>query len=84
VLFDEKGQAAEIICSGAVRFRRGDESASARKAHYKKATGQVVLQGDAEVQRGAAAVRGDRVIFLLDRDEVRVEGGARGRWQEIK
>jgi lipopolysaccharide transport protein LptA len=84
VLFDEQGEPEEVICSGAVRFRRGAERASAKKAHYQRAKGQIVLRGDAQVKRGAAALRGDRVTFLLDRDEVRVEGGARGRWQEVK
>jgi hypothetical protein len=32
------------------------------------------------LRRGHARLAGDRVIFMLDDDQVRVEGQARGRW----
>ena len=81
VRFDEQGKLYELICQGAVRFRRGDaEEASGDRAHYTRDQAKVVLEGKAKLRRGHARLAGDRVIFMLDDDQVRVEGQARGRW----
>ena len=81
VRFDSAGKVYELICEGAVQFRRGDEEeATGERAHYKRQGAQVVLQGEAKLRRGRARPAGDRVIFMLDDDRVRVEGQARGRW----
>jgi lipopolysaccharide export system protein LptA len=71
----------QLDCLGAVRFRRGDkEKATGDTARYRRDGQTVVLKGNAEVTRGHTRLAGDRVVFLLDRDEVRVEGSARGSW----
>ncbi len=81
VRFDSTGKVYELVCEGAVRFRRGEEEeATGSRAHYKRDGAKVVLQGEAKLRRGHARLAGDRVIFLLDDDRVRVEGHARGQW----
>ena len=81
VRFDSAGKVYELTCEGAVRFRRGEEEeATGERAHYKRQGAKVVLQGEAKLRRGRARLAGDRVIFLLDDDRVRVEGQARGHW----
>jgi len=81
VRFDKEGKVRSLDCVGAVRFRRGDrEEASGKSAHYTAEDARIVLRGEAKLRRGHAELAGDRVIFLLDDDRVRVEGQARGRW----
>ncbi len=81
VRFDEAGRVHQLVCEGAVKFRRGDtEEASGSTASYTRDDARVVLQGDAKLRRGRARLSGDRVIFMLDEDQVRVEGQARGRF----
>ncbi len=38
---------------------------------------RVVLQGDAEVRRGGAVMRGDRITYTVPADELEIEGSAR-------
>jgi lipopolysaccharide transport protein LptA len=81
VRFDEAGRVHQLVCEGAVKFRRGDaEEASGSTALYTRDDARVVLEGDAKLRRGRARLSGDRVIFMLDEDQVRVEGQARGRF----
>ena len=71
-----------MLCAGAVRFHRGDaEEATGKHAHYQREGAQVTLKGDAKLRRGRARLAGERVIFLLDKDQVRVEGKASGKWR---
>ena len=81
VRFDHEGRVHQLVCEGAVKFRRGDtEEASGSTALYTRDNARVVLEGDAKLRRGRARLAGDRVIFMLDDDHVRVEGQARGRF----
>jgi len=81
VQFDAQGRVRRLDCEGAVKFRRGDvEEASASTARYTRDDARVVLEGEASLRRGRARLAGQRVIFLLDDDQVRVEGQARGRF----
>ena len=81
VRFDSAGRVHQLVCEGAVKFRRGDtEEASGSTAKYTRNDARVVLEGDAKLRRGRARLSGDRVIFMLDDDQVRVEGKARGRF----
>ena len=81
VRFDQDGRVEQLVCEGAVKFRRGDvEEASGSTAQYTRDDARVVLEGDAKLRRGRARLSGDRVIFMLDDDQVRVEGKARGRF----
>lgn len=82
VSFDAKGKVEHLACKGAVSFQRGDERATSQQADYHRAQAKVILKGKAELKRGLARLAGERVIFLLDKDEVLVEGDAQGRWQE--
>ncbi len=81
VRFDSAGRVHQLVCEGAVKFRRGEtEEASGSTAKYTRDDARVVLEGDAKLRRGRARLSGDRVIFMLDDDQVRVEGKARGRF----
>ena len=81
VRFGEDGRIEQLVCVGAVKFRRGEaEEATGERAAYTRNDAKVVLQGEAKLRRGRARLAGDRVIFLLDEDKVRVEGQARGHF----
>lgn len=82
VIFDEKGTISSLSCVGAVQFNRNEETATGQRADYDRKQERVVLKGQAQLKRGLAKLAGERVIFLLDKDEVLVEGGAQGQWQE--
>jgi lipopolysaccharide transport protein LptA len=81
VRFGEDGRIEQLVCVGAVKFRRGGvEEATGERAAYTRNDAKVILQGEAKLRRGRARLAGDRVIFLLDEDKVRVEGQARGHF----
>ena len=77
----DDGRIDQLDCVGAVKFRRGEaEEATGDRAAYTRNDAKVVLLGEAKLRRGRARLAGDRVIFLLDEDKVRVEGQARGHF----
>ena len=81
VRFGDDGRIEQLDCVGAVKFRRGEvEEATGERAAYTRNDAKVVLQGEAKLRRGRARLAGDRVIFLLGQDQVRVEGQARGHF----
>ena len=84
VIFDDKGAITSLSCVGAVQFNRNEETATGQRADYDRKNERVILKGQAQLKRGLAKLSGERVIFLLDKDEVLVEGGAQGQWQEAK
>jgi lipopolysaccharide export system protein LptA len=52
-----------------------DKTATCNKAVYLSETEEVVLTGNARLNRGRDTVTGDRITFYLDEDRVVVEGG---------
>jgi len=82
VRFDDKGEVERLVCQGAARFLRGAEEASAQVAKYDRSQQTVQLTGQAKLRRGGTQLSGTRVVFLLDSNEVVVEGDAKGSWQK--
>lgn len=81
--YGEGGEVREIEARGNVRIYREDSKATSRSAHYDRAERKLVLTGDAEVERCADTVKGDRVTYYLDTGRALVDSGGGERVRAV-
>jgi lipopolysaccharide export system protein LptA len=71
---DERGQIAHAVCSGDVRFVRGERLVTCERATYDAAAARLVCEGNPVLRDGPSEARGTRLVYDLRPDEVRLEG----------
>jgi len=71
---DARGQIAQAVCSGDVRFARGARIVTCERATYEAAAARLVCEGDPVLKDGPSEARGRRLVYDLRADEVRLEG----------
>jgi lipopolysaccharide export system protein LptA len=71
---DARGQIAQAVCSGDVRFVRGDRLVTCEKATYEAAAARLVCEGSPVLRDGPSEARGTRLVYDLRSDEARLEG----------
>ena len=71
---DERGQVAHAVCTGDVRFVRGERIVTCERATFENAAGTVVCDGSPVLHDGPSEARGTRLVYDLKGDEVRLEG----------
>lgn len=65
----------QLLASGGVILRAGEDAARAETAVYVIATGEVTLTGDVVLTQGSAAISGQRMVVNLTDGTGRIEGG---------
>jgi lipopolysaccharide export system protein LptA len=71
---DARGQIAQAVCSGDVRFARGTRIVTCERATYEAAAARLVCEGDPVLKDGPSEARGRRLVYDLRADEARLEG----------
>jgi len=79
VLFDEAGNAKTIRAEGRVVIIQEDKRATADKAVYDVATGEIVLEGRPRVMRGRDTLEGEKITLWRDQNRLICQPGARLR-----
>jgi lipopolysaccharide transport protein LptA len=69
-------QPDRLVASGAVRLQNGDQRARCDEAVYDRLRGLVTCRGAAHFQEGENQLAGDVIEIDLERETVRVKGGA--------
>lgn len=69
---DDSGDVRSMVFSGDVRIVRGERRGHCERAEYDRPAGRIVCTGDPWVVEGDNRIRGQRIVYLLDRDEVRI------------
>ena len=72
---NEPGAAGDIrsmVFTGDVRIAQGERRGHCQRAEYDRPRGRIVCTGDPWVVEGENRIEGERIIYLLERDEVRV------------
>ena len=77
VRFDDDGDVEFINAEGQVFIQQADKNARSQTATYNVATGEIVLEGDPQLQRGKNLLFGDRITFWRDQDRLEVFPNAR-------
>lgn len=75
IIFSKTNSVKSITASGNVRLRSEDKTATCTRAVYLAETEEVVLTGNARLNRGRDTITGEIIKFFLDEDRVVVEGG---------
>jgi len=75
VLFDNENTVKSVTATGRVRLKHQDKRATCTKAIYVEKTGEVVLTGDAVVNRGKDELHGDRITFWINEERMVCEPG---------
>jgi len=70
VLFDSTNSVKSLVAMGNVHLWYGDKTATCRHAVYVAKTGEVVMRGDATLQRDKDTLTGDEITFYLNDDRV--------------
>lgn len=79
VFFSPDGKKVEKSeASGHVTVRFGEKSGSSNRMVYYPVQKKAILLGDAVVAAGPNSVRGEKITFYLDREEMEVEGAPDG------
>jgi len=68
-----------IVATGQVRFVQGDRVATGQTATYYKDRDEVVLVGNPQLWQAENNLKGDRIIFNLKDNRMRVEGSPQKR-----
>ncbi|WP_242343073.1 LptA/OstA family protein [Anaeromyxobacter terrae] len=71
---DARGEVAQAVCSGDVRFERGERVVTCEKATYEAAAARLVCEGSPVLKDGPSEARGTRLVYDLKRDEAKLEG----------
>jgi lipopolysaccharide transport protein LptA len=69
-------QPERLVATGAVRLENGDQQARCDEAVYDRPRGLVTCRGAAHFQEGENQLAGDVIEIDLERETVRVKGGA--------
>lgn len=75
VYFEGTNDVRQVKAAGNVQVFSEDRRAYADEAYYTKAEEQIILVGNASLQRGLDAVRGDRITIWLNDERVECEPG---------
>ncbi|MDA0990600.1 MAG: hypothetical protein O3A51_07600 [Verrucomicrobia bacterium] len=70
VLFEGSNQVKSITASGNVQMWHEDKTATCNRAIYVSRTSEVILQGEATLNRGGDSVMGDEITFSLIDDRM--------------
>ncbi len=73
VTYGEDQRITRLLAEGDVRVTEADRVVTSRKAEFDNIEEVLTLTGDAVLTEGDNVIHGDRVIFTLGTDEVRVE-----------
>jgi lipopolysaccharide export system protein LptA len=71
---DARGQIAQAVCSGDVRFTSGARIVTCERATYEAAASRLVCEGNPVLKDGPSEARGKRLVYDLRADEARLEG----------
>lgn len=71
---DARGQIAQAVCSGDVRFASGARIVTCERATYEAAAARLVCEGNPVLKDGPSEARGRRLVYDLRADEARLEG----------
>jgi lipopolysaccharide export system protein LptA len=66
------GDVRSMVFSGDVRIVQGDRRGHCERAEYDRPAGRIVCTGEPWVVEGDNRIRGQRIVYLLGRDEVRI------------
>jgi lipopolysaccharide transport protein LptA len=67
-------QPERLVAQGRVRVKQGDKRANCDRATYRRETQTVECQGHAELRERCDRVRGEKILFNLETERVRVLG----------
>ena len=70
VRFDDNGDLNHIEAKGQVFIQQGEKNARSEMATYDVTSGEIVLEGDPQLQRGKNLLFADRIIFWRDSDKL--------------
>lgn len=70
------GQPERLVATGAVELQNGDQQARCDEAVYDRQRGLVTCRGGAHFQEGENQLAGELIEIDLERETVRVKGGA--------
>jgi lipopolysaccharide export system protein LptA len=70
---DEAGQVEHAVCTGDVRFTRGQRLVTCEKATYEAAAARIICEGSPVLRDGANEARGTRLVYELRSDEAHLE-----------
>lgn len=71
---DAQGEIAHAVCTGDVRFMRGERLVTCEKATYEAAAARLVCEGEPVLKDGPSEAHGTRLVYDLRADEARLEG----------
>lgn len=71
---DEKGEIVSAVCTGDVRFVRGERVVTCATATYENAQARLTCVGSATLRDGRTEAHGERLTYDLRADETSLEG----------
>jgi lipopolysaccharide export system protein LptA len=71
---DEAGQIVAASCLGDVRLERGARIVTCDHATFEEASGRVTCDGNAVLKDSGSEARGERLVYDLPADQVKLEG----------
>lgn len=71
---DEAGQIETAVCQGDVKLVRGDRVVTCDTATYENAAARVTCQGNTVLKDRGSEGRGEKLVYELRADEVKLEG----------
>ncbi len=69
---EAKRDIEQMVFTGDVHILQGERRGHCERADYQRPAGRIVCTGDPWVVEGDNRITGDRIVYLLDADEVRV------------
>jgi lipopolysaccharide export system protein LptA len=72
---DDKGEIVSAVCTGDVRFVRGERSVTCDTATYDNAQARLTCEGNATLREVRTEARGERLTYDLRSDETSLVGG---------
>ena len=75
VLFGKTNELKSATALGNVRISSGDKRATCRKAIYIASTGEILLNGDAQLFRRNDSLSGDQITFWINEERVLCKPG---------
>jgi lipopolysaccharide transport protein LptA len=66
------GEIKQMVFTGSVSITQKKRSGHCEKAVYDRVAGRIVCTGDPWVVEGENRIRGERIVYLLEEDQVRV------------
>lgn len=70
---------SRIVAAGGVRFVQGDKVATGKEATYYRDREELVLAGDPQVWSAENTLKGERIVFDLKTNRVKVESSPKKR-----